>query len=177
MRGLLAATAALLLLASTADAVQAGNGGTAYRPGQTVQVRAERLGHGRASVPLGAPPEVQALVERGNRLVGYPYVWGGGHDPNFGVGGSGYDCSGSVSYVLRKQLRRPLASGGLMSYGKPGKGKWVTIYANGGHAFMVVAGLRFDTSSQGDHSGYAGPRWRPRLRGTQGFVARHPSGF
>lgn len=174
MRGLIAASAAFLLLTGSAQAGVAG--GAEYKVGKpkVMRVNAKRLPHGRAAIPLGAPLEVQELVKRGNRLVGKPYVWGGGHDPDFGLNSPGYDCSGSTSFVLRKLLDRPLVSGALAGWGMPGKGKWVTIYANGHHVFIVVAGLRFDTSSVGDHSGYSGPRWRPRLRSTAGFVARHP---
>lgn len=175
MRVLIAAAAAFLLLAAPSSAVPVvDSGGMIYRPDQPVLVQAERLPHGRAKVSSAAPGAVQDLVRRGTALVGKPYLYGGGHDADFGVGGRGYDCSGSVSYVLRKHLKRPLASGALMSYGKPGKGKWVTIYANSGHAFLVVAGLRFDTSSVDDPSGLDGPRWRPTIRSTAGFVARHP---
>lgn len=178
MRGLGAATAAFLLLftASAEAKTDSRTGGAQYQAESagSRSARAERLPHGRASIPPSAPPEVQELVRRGNNLVGKPYVWGGGHDPDFGVGGPGYDCSGSVSYVLRKLLEQPLASGGLSEWGMPGKGQWVTIYANGGHAYMVVAGLRLDTSAAGDPSGLDGPRWRPNLRSNEGFVARHP---
>lgn len=185
MRGFKTAlyAAAFLALSSNAHALPAGNqsGGIMYEQIQSrsasQQVRAQRRTHGLSSLPNAAPLEVQELLKRGNRIVGKPYVYGGGHDANFGAGGSGYDCSGSVSYVLRKHLKRPLASGALMSYGKPGKGKWVTVYANAGHAFIVVAGLRLDTSSVDDPSGLTGPRWRPAIRSTAGFVARHPEGF
>jgi hypothetical protein len=99
-------------------------------------------------------------------------VWGGGHGS---FAASGYDCSGSVSYVLHAigRLGRPRDSGELMHYGSRGPGRWITIYANPGHAFMVVNGRRFDTSGR-----YAtGSRWQPTLRGTAGYVARHPPGL
>jgi hypothetical protein len=132
---------------------------------------------GLAAAPADAPPEVQAAVWTANRIIGKPYIYGGGHNARFA--GRGYDCSGTVSYALHGAglLRSPLDSGSFMRWGLAGKGTWFTVYTNPGHAFAVIAGLRLDTSAAGDPSGAKGPRWRPVLRSTRGFKARHPLGF
>jgi hypothetical protein len=119
---------------------------------------------------VGAPAAVVNAVAAANRITRKPYKWGGGHGR---WRDTGYDCSGSVSYVLHAAglLRVARASGDLMSYGWGGEGKWITIYANGGHAYMVIAGLRFDTSGRGEK----GPRWRLEPRSERGYVKRHPS--
>jgi hypothetical protein len=132
--------------------------------------------NGLAAAPLDAPPEVQQAVWAANKIIGLPYVYGGGHG-NFKS--RGYDCSGTVSFALHgaNLLRTPLDSGSFMRWGLAGKGSWFTVYTNPGHAFAVIAGLRLDTSAAGDRSGLHGPRWRPALRSTQGFKARHPLGF
>ena len=107
----------------------------------------------------------------GNAIAGLPYLYGGGHG---GFKDSAYDCSGSVSYALAAAglVTSPMSSGPFMSWGEAGPGKWITVYANAGHAFMVVAGWRFDTSNLG-----TGTRWTRSMRGTGGFVARHPPGL
>jgi hypothetical protein len=132
---------------------------------------------GLAAAPADAPPEVQAAVWTANRIIGKPYIYGGGHNARFA--GRGYDCSGTVSYALHGAglLRSPLDSGSFMRWGLAGTGTWFTGYTNPGHAFAVLAGLRLDTSAAGDPSGAKGPRWRPVLRSTRGFKARHPLGF
>jgi hypothetical protein len=132
---------------------------------------------GLAAAPLDAPPEVQNAIWAANTIIGLPYVYGGGHNLRFS--GRGYDCSGTVSFALHgaNLLRTPLDSGSFMRWGLAGKGAWFTIYTNPGHAFAVIAGLRLDTSPAGDPSGLRGPRWRPVLRSTHGFKARHPLGF
>jgi hypothetical protein len=134
--------------------------------------RAKLTKRGHAIAPAGAPKAVRMIIRAGNRIAQKPYVWGGGHG---GWQAAGYDCSGSVSYALHgaKLLEQAVASGGLTGFGKAGKGKWVTVYANGGHAWMIVAGLRFDTTAfkQG------GSRWSRDLRGGGGFVVRHPRGL
>lgn len=128
-----------------------------------------------AIAPSGAPSIVRSVIEGANRLRDKPYVWGGGHAR---IEDRGYDCSGSVSYALIKAglLRSPLTSRGFLRYGKPGKGRWITIYARNGHVFMTVCGLRFDTGGNNGR-GESGPRWRPSPRNTSGFVARHPPGL
>ena len=134
--------------------------------------RAVALDNGVAVPPLEAPREVKEIIEAGNIIARSPYVWGGGHGKWLD---KGYDCSGSVSFALAAAglLNGPLASGPLMSWGEAGRGKWVTIYANQGHVFMEVAGIRFDTSGQR----VTGSRWQNAMRSTSGFVARHPAGL
>jgi hypothetical protein len=133
---------------------------------------ATALPNGIALPPLEAPEPVRQMIEAGNVIARSPYLWGGGHGKWLD---KGYDCSGSVSFVLAAAgyLEAPLASGPLMSWGEPGPGKWVTIYAHEGHVFMEVAGIRFDTSGARE----TGSRWQNELRSTAGFVARHPPGL
>ena len=123
---------------------------------------------GLAQPPAGAPPQIGLVMAAGNAIAGLPYQYGGGHGS---FKANAYDCSGSVSYALAAAglVNSPMASGPFMSWGDPGPGKWITVYANAGHAFMVVAGWRFDTSALG-----TGTRWTRSMRGTGGFVARHP---
>ncbi len=127
---------------------------------------------GEAVAPAGAPLVVKAVIEAANRINETPYVWGGGHGS---FEDSGYDCSGAVSYALHGGglISSPLDSGGFTAWGSPGGGSWITVYANYGHAYMVVAGLRFDTSMTGGN----GPRWSTEMRSSSGFTARHPDGF
>ena len=128
---------------------------------------------GRTAVaPAGAPPQVAAAVEAANRITRKPYRYGGGHRR---FRDSGYDCSGAVSYVLHAAglLRRPRDSSGLMRWGRRGTGRWITVYSNPGHAYVEIAGLRFDTSGRGER----GPRWRPERRSRRGSVARHAEGL
>jgi hypothetical protein len=134
--------------------------------------QATALPNGIALPPLEAPEAVRQMIEAGNQIARTPYLWGGGHGKWVDTG---YDCSGSVSFVLASAgyLESPLASGPLMSWGEPGPGKWVTIYSHEGHVFMVVAGIRFDTSGARE----TGSRWQNDMRSTAGFVARHPPGL
>jgi cell wall-associated NlpC family hydrolase len=127
---------------------------------------------GMAVAPASAPPEVAAVIEAGNRIADKPYRYGGGHGR---WKDTGYDCSGSVSYALHGGglLDRPLDSTGLMSWGDRGRGAWITVYANRAHAYMVVAGLRFDTSARKR----SGTRWSEAMRSPRTYSARHPSGF
>lgn len=136
--------------------------------------RAEVLPNGVALPPLEAPPEVRAIIEAGNTIARTPYKWGGGHGK---WQDTGYDCSGSVSYSLAAAglLSGPQASGPLMKWGKPGKGKWLTIYSHPGHVYMVVAGVRFDTSAA--NKGKTGSRFTNEMRPSNGFVARHWPGL
>ena len=135
---------------------------------------AKLLDDGRAAAPALAPDEVKNAIWWANKLIGKPYRYGGGHRR---FNDTGYDCSGTVSYALRgaKAVKSPLDSSSFMRWGKAGKGEWITVYTNPGHAFVVIAGLRLDTSASGDPSGNKGPRWRPALRSTRGFKARHPA--
>ncbi len=127
---------------------------------------------GTTTSPANAPAIVARVIAAGNAIAGLPYVYGGGHGS---FKSAGYDCSGSISYALAAGglLDSPLASGGFMTWGEPGPGKWITVYTNPGHAYMVVAGRRFDTSAlrQG------GTRWTNEQRSSAGFVARHPPGL
>jgi cell wall-associated NlpC family hydrolase len=137
-----------------------------------VQGEAARLTGAQALAPAGAPAEVLAAVLAANSIAGLPYKWGGGHGS---FDDSGYDCSGAVSNVLHAvgALDDPLDSGALRRWGKRGRGEWITVYTNRGHAYVVIAGLRFDTSGRGGK----GPRWRAEPRPSAGFVARHPEGL
>jgi len=146
------------------------------RLGFTQGPTATLLPNGLAAAPAGAPPQVHAAIDAANRIIGRPYKYGGGHGK---VEDTGYDCSGTVSYALigAKLLKTPLDSSSFMRWGARGPGQWITVYTNPGHAFAVIAGLRLDTSAAGDPSGLRGPRWRPTLRSTRGFTARHPVGF
>jgi hypothetical protein len=134
--------------------------------------RARVLGDGTAVAPDNAPEVVKRVIMAANEIAKFPYKWGGGHGA---WRDTGYDCSGSVSFALAGAglLNRPLTSGLFMNYGAPGRGRWITIYANSGHIFMVVAGLRFDTSGQGR----AGTRWQAESRSTAGFAVRHIPGL
>jgi cell wall-associated NlpC family hydrolase len=132
---------------------------------------------GLAEAPAGAPPEVQEAIWAANEIIGKPYRYGGGH--KLGFKDRGYDCSGTVSYALHGGglLKRPLDSSSFLRWGEAGPGQWITVYTNPGHAFVVIAGLRLDTSAAGDRTGGKGPRWRPALRSTKRFKARHPVGL
>lgn len=136
-------------------------------PGQEAQLITES----EASAPSSAPAAVQEVISAANSIATTPYIWGGGHGS---FESSGYDCSGSVSFALHGAglLESPLDSTGLSTWGEPGPGRWITVYANASHAWMVVAGISFDTS------GGAGPRWHdPWASSPEGFVARHPAGL
>ncbi len=131
---------------------------------------------GLAAAPMSAPAAVQEIIWAGNQLIGLPYIYGGGHAS---FNSAGYDCSGTVSYALHggDLLSSPEDSTEFESYGSHGVGRWVTIFANEGHAYMTVAGLRLDTSPANDPSDLPGPRWRPLRPGNEGFVVRHPTGL
>ena len=134
------------------------------------------LPDGTAAAPQDAPPQVQAAVWAANTIQTLPYRYGGGHR-SF-ISRRGYDCSGTVSFALNAAglLKRPLDSGRFMRWGAKGPGKWFTVYTNPGHAYVVIAGLRLDTSSAGAGGG-KGPRWRAKGRPTAGYKVRHPRGF
>ena len=128
---------------------------------------------GKAIAPAGAPPEVVAVIAAANEIVGKPYKYGGGHGD---WEDSGYDCSGSECYALHGAdlVSRPLNSTEFMSWGEAGPGQWITSYANSGHSFLVVAGLRFDT---GYNNAGSGPRWSEKMRPDGGYTVRHPEGL
>jgi len=153
-------------------------GATIDAGGKTIEVdytppRQARLVDGKAIAPVDAPAAVQAMIAAANQISDTPYVWGGGHGSWVSAG---YDCSGSVSYVLHaaELLSTPLTSGALASWGESGSGRWVTVYANGEHTYAVIAGLRWDTV--GDTSG-SGPRWHESPAYPSGFAVRHPRGL
>jgi len=145
-----------------------------------VQGSVAKIINGVAYAPSLAPSQVQRAIWAGDAIRKKPYIYGGGHGS---FNDSGYDCSGSVSYALHGGglLSTPLASGDFMSWGSHGSGQWITVYTNPAHAFVEIAGIRMDTSAEGDPNPRAGsesgPRWRPLLKDTSGFLVRHPSGF
>ena len=126
-----------------------------------------------AIAPASAPPEIQAAIDAANQLVDQPYKWGGGHGS---WRSRGYDCSGAVSYALAGAglIGAPATSGQLMSWGAPGPGRWLTVYANPGHTYAVIAGLRWDTVGL---AGGEGPRWHPADSYPEGYAVRHIPGL
>jgi hypothetical protein len=134
--------------------------------------------HGLAYAPTLAPIQVQRAIWAGDAIRHKPYVYGGGHGS---FTAAGYDCSGSVSYVLHGGglLSTPFDSSDFMSWGVTGLGRWITVFTNPAHAFVEIAGIRLDTSSEGGSGPIdgSGPRWRPWLRNTGAFMARHLPGF
>jgi peptidoglycan hydrolase-like protein with peptidoglycan-binding domain len=155
----------------------AGTGGQGYEaPEGNATEKAVLSSDGRTAIaPDSAPQEVKDAIAAANRITTKPYRYGGGHGK---WEDSGYDCSGAVSYALHGggMLNKPLDSGSFMSWGQAGKGRWISVYANSGHAYTVIAGLRFDTSAAGA-SGGKGPRWRSTARSASGYTVRHPAGF
>jgi hypothetical protein len=178
--------------ADTPSTSGAGTGGAVYQPDQpagpahmvTPGSVARLLPDGTAAAPAEAPVEVQNAIFAANRIQHKPYVYGGGHSR---WRSRGYDCSGTVSYALHggRLLRHPLDSSSFMSWGASGRGEWITVYTNPGHAYAVIAGLRLDTSRYGVVASRrvarsaleSGPRWRPTRRPSRGFRARHPVGL
>jgi hypothetical protein len=158
----LAPIAAFLLLA-----------GSALAGGPTVSGEIAQLRGLIASAPAKAPEAVKSGIWSVNQIVRKPYRWGGGHGT---FNDAGYDCSGTISYFLHSAglLDQPTPSKALQSWGDPGPGRWITIYARNGHTFAVICGLRLDTTGHRDDEG---PRWRDWSRDLSGFTARHPRGF
>lgn len=156
---------ALSTPAPTAD----GTSAPAAPPAETGGPSATLNSDGTATAPAAAPQAVKDAIAAANAISDAPYMWGGGHGS---FESAGYDCSGAVSYALHGGgfLSSPLDSTGFMTWGEPGPGEWITVYSNPGHAYVVIAGLRFDTS------GGAGPRWQGP-RDPSGFVATHPPGY
>jgi hypothetical protein len=174
---------ALASIATATDSAHAAtspdtSGGAAFDGGPTqaskptVAGKRGKIKNGVAYAPSLAPLAVKRVIWAANKIRHKPYIYGGGHGSFVS---DGYDCSGTVSYALHggKLLRSPLDSSSFMTWQLPGKGKWITVYTNPGHAWMKVAGLRLDTSGPGQ----SGPRWRTVARAASGFTARHPSGY
>jgi hypothetical protein len=171
-------TLALAGFALAAGPAAAQSGG-AVAPAESVESaptvagsKAKLLKSGKAVAPADAPLAVKKAIAAANRIRKKPYIYGGGHKS---FKSKGYDCSGAVSYVLKAAgvLDSPLPSGSLASWGKPGRGTWITVFANGGHAYAVIAGLRWDTSAVGEPLNRgSGPRWRSTKRSAKGYAAR-----
>lgn len=165
------AALALLLVPAGAKAGSGGIGvdGPTSNP-SNCRGKARLLSNGDAAAPACAPQRVQRAIAAANKINNTKYQWGGGHA---GFQSKGYDCSGAVSYMLHGAgaLKTPLTSGSLASWGQKRKGKWITIYANSGHVYAMVAGLRWDTSDG------PGPRWHADGRSSAGFAVRHPRGL
>ncbi|HZU40433.1 MAG TPA: hypothetical protein VE992_05240 [Solirubrobacteraceae bacterium] len=150
----------------------------ALTPGE----RAVLLPSGLAAAPAAAPAAVKAMIAAGNQIAGKPYLYGGGHGLPLSEIAPAYDCSSSAEHLLYGAGLLPAGYGGpsgqLESFGAPGPGRWVTIYANPDHVFLYVAGLRWDTAdAAGPGDGSAGIGWHPLIRSSAGFVARHPAGL
>jgi hypothetical protein len=180
---------AFLLVPASAQAQSTGGAEYVAPPPENMSVpgaKATLLPDGTAAAPADAPEAVRQAIWAANRLQDKPYKYGGGHAK---VEDNGYDCSGTVSYALIHAglLESPLPSGPFTRWGEKGRGAWITVYAHGGHAYAVIAGLRLDTSAYS--SGTArnrrviastlerGPRWRATTRPSRGFRARHPLGL
>jgi cell wall-associated NlpC family hydrolase len=173
----LALSAALLALSAPAQAETPGGVSSTTPevenptapPGKAILVR------GRAIPPADAPPAVKKVIAAANKIRTKPYIYGGGHGRWWDAG---YDCSGAVSFALHggNLIDTPMPSGSLSGWGSGGKGRWITVYANGGHAYAIVAGLRWDTA--GTTNG-TGPRWHKSLKAQASgpFTARHPAGY
>jgi hypothetical protein len=161
----------LALAVVPAGPALAGTGGTSS-DGSNAREGKAKLVHGKAIPPSDAPRRVVGVIEAANEIRKKPYKYGGGHGDWHD---RGYDCSGAVSYALHggDLLRHPLDSSGLAKWGRRGKGDWITVYAHSGHAYAVIAGLRWDTSMvPGD-----GPGWSEERRSSDGYKARHKRGL
>jgi len=160
-------TAAVFLLISSPAVA---GGGVSTSPKSEKPGKAKLLKSGKAVPPDNAPKRVVKAIKAANEIRKTKYQWGGGHGS---FNDNGYDCSGAVSYMLRgaRMLKTPMTSGSLARWGKKRKGKWITVYANAGHVYAVLAGLRWDTS------GGPGPRWHKDMRSRSGFKVRHYRGY
>jgi peptidoglycan hydrolase-like protein with peptidoglycan-binding domain len=159
---------------AAAPATPAPSASTDVPPAASTPGAKAKLGaDGLAVAPADAPAAVRQIIAAGNEIAKTPYRYGGGHNQSFKD--MAYDCSGSVSYALHgaNLLASPLPSGDFMNWQLAGAGQWVTVYANEGHMFMVVAGLRFDTSG----ASTMGSRWQATSRDTAGYSVRHPQGL
>ena len=167
-----------LAFGASASAEKYSSGGAAFVPPPPPPKKA-KIVNGRAIAPRGAPARVKRVIAWGNQIIGKPYRYGGGHKAvSSSRLDSGYDCSGTVSHALAggRFVRTPLDSTGFMSWGQSGPGRWITVYAHGGHAYLVVAGLRLDTGMRDDPS-TTGPAWSKKLRESAAYQARHPRGY
>jgi hypothetical protein len=172
----------LACVPALAGAQTATDGGASPDDARYQPAAKAKIVNGFAIPPKSAPRRVKQAIEAANEIVGKPYRYGGGHAS---VKDRGYDCSGSVSYALigANLLKSPLDSGSFMSWARKGKGKWISVYANGGHAYAVIAGLRLDTGSRdpnGERYGQApgtGPRWNKTMRDPSSYRVRHPGSF
>ncbi|HLI59710.1 MAG TPA: peptidoglycan-binding domain-containing protein [Solirubrobacteraceae bacterium] len=180
--GILTRSEARALAAATKTSTRRTRTVTATTSATTTGDTATIASNGELVLPAGAPAAVQQIVAAANSIIDTHYEWGGGHGS---FQSSGYDCSGAVSYALHGGglLSSPEDSTGLESYGRPGKGRWVTVYSDPSHAFLVVDGRAFDTADYSGPNipGGSGPRWRSNptanLRDGGGYVARHPAGL
>ena len=172
----IAVASALTVIAAPTPAM--GGSGGVSTPGSDVPngSKAKLASNGEAIAPADAPPKVQKAIEFANRIRKKPYRLGGGHK-GWKID-KAYDCSGAVSYALHgaKMIDSPVPSGSLADWGKKGKGEWITVYANGGHAYAVIAGLRWDTAGNSHGSG---PRWHKDLGAAGGgkYRVRHFPGY
>ena len=168
-----AGIAVVLCTALVPATAAASSGGLGAGTSPTVPGEKAKLVNGKAIPPESAPPRVVKVIKAANRIRNKPYRYGGGHGS---FEDKGYDCSGAVSYALHGGgfLNSPLPSGSLAKWGKRGKGEWISVYGAPSHAYMIVAGLRFDTSmTPGD-----GPGWSRTKRSTpENYKVRHPNGY
>ncbi|MGA7397652.1 MAG: hypothetical protein WBW62_09425 [Solirubrobacterales bacterium] len=159
--------------AQAAKCAETSSGGLSMTTSDCAPAAKAKLVNGKAIAPASAPARVKRAINWANRIRNKPYIYGGGHSS---FKDKGYDCSGAVSYALRggRFVSSPMPSTSYMNWKKRGAGKWITVYSNPSHAYIVIAGLRFDTSmTDGD-----GPGWSTSMRSTSGkFQARHPGKF
>lgn len=167
------AVSVLFLLPGVAEAASGGMGPDSATPVPTVPGAKAKLVNGVAYAPESAPQDVKDIIAAANKIRNKPYIYGGGHGS---FNDKGYDCSGAVSFALHGAdlLATPLDSSSLAKWGTPGSGQWVSVYGARSHAYMVVAGLRFDTSMTPGN----GPGWSKSMRSTpESYKVRHPSGL
>ena len=165
-----------LVAASFAAVVSSADAGSFPASGPTVPGSTARLRYGLAAAPERAPLAVKRAIWAANELRTKPYRFGGGHKS---FHDNGYDCSGTVSYMLGAAgvIRSPMGSSDFRRFGESGRGKWITVYARRGHTFAIVAGLRLDTTPYITAHDRWAPRWQPTERMPFGFEARHPVGL
>lgn len=173
--------AAFTLIALAPSLAEAGQcnagatGGISMNSNNCKPIKKARLVNGKAIAPASAPARVKKVIAAANRIRKKKYIYGGGHSLSRKIQ-KGYDCSGSVSYALRAAgfIKSPMPSGSFMKWKRKGVGRWITTYSHGGHMYMVVAGLRFDTAAM---RGNGNNRWTTEMRSPRGFSVRHPGNF